>query len=587
MRNNASRLRAMRGLLPVALLGVGVALAPALASDWPELRGDATRRGVSSEKVVPPLSLLWRYSAGSQSQNYCAPTIVGDTVYYATRANGDANSGGVLFALDAKTGAKKWQYPGETDGTGLRDRHLFLTAPLVYKERVYIGASDGNLYVLDAKTGKYILQFRTGRAINSSPTVVGGVLYFGSNDGLFYALNPDTGEQAWRQQYKPGDSVNSAPIVAAGFVFFTTNDNTVHAVTERSGIFRWKQRLPFRVLPNAAIFSDSTLFVPSGPRLSAIQPTSGLIRWQRQLPNEILTAPVADNGLVYVACRAERGEGAVLYAFRANNGKPEWEEPAKLPLLPSAAPTLSGDVIYLPTNRNMLLAVSRTDGKILWEYYVEPSFNQPVNTNAAPVTATSLTAPVSISDGTVYALSDDGALSAFRPDAPDTSGPTLTNQYPPVGKAVSGQPPVTLAANVMDTGSGLNPDSLEVRLDNTKVAAVFDPTRNLVIYQTKASGKVVDPPLQDGRHSVTIIASDWRGNKTEETWSFRVNNALPPASSRETPAPPRTRPGINPPGGGNRPGGRPNPGRGGNRGNTGTGNGGNTPPPPPAPAPNP
>jgi outer membrane protein assembly factor BamB len=585
MQKNPSRNRIMRGLIPVTLFGMGILLAPALANDWPELRGDATRRGVSSEKVVPPLSLLWRYSAGQQSQNLCAPTIVGDTVYYSTRANSDANSGGVLFALDVRTGQKRWQYPRESAGNGLRDRHLFLTAPLVHEGRVYVGASDGSLYVLDAESGEYVLQFKTGRAINSAPTIADGVLLFGSNDGTLYALDPKTGEPVWKSLYRPGDSVNSAPIVAAGYIFVTTTDNSVHAVLEKTGIPRWKNRLNYRILPNSAIYSDSTLLVASGPQLTALQPTSGLTRWQQRLPLDILAAPTADNGIVYVACRDAQGSGALLYAFRTNNGRPEWDKPAPLPLPPSAPPTISGDVIYIPTVRNVLLAVSKTDGKVLWEYYVEPSSNRPRDPNANARTSTVVTSPVSIANGTVYALTDDGALSAFRPDAPDTSGPMFSQLYPQPAQAVNGKPPVTLAAKVLDIGSGLNPESIKVILDDREVNAVYDATRNLVIYQTKGTGKVVDPPLQDGIHTISITASDWKGNAETKVWSFRVDNSLAPPSSRETPAPPR--PGITAPGGQNAPRGQGNntnrPGRRGNRrGNTPPNNPpGGTPPPPP------
>ncbi|GAB4456606.1 MAG: hypothetical protein OHK0029_14870 [Armatimonadaceae bacterium] len=586
MRNLSRRLRGTRSLIPVALLGAGVVLAPVLANDWPELRGDATRRGVAAEKVLPPLSLLWRFSAGPQNQNTCAPTVVGDSVYYATRANGDANAGGVLFALDTQTGARKWQYPPASAGDGLRDRHLFLTAPLVYEGRVYVGASDGNLYILDANTGNLELRLRTGRAINSAPTIVDGVLYFGSNDGIFYALDPKTGEQVWRELYKPGDSVNSAPIAAAGYLFFTTTDNSIHAVLEKTGIFRWKLRLPYRILPNSAIYSDNSLFIPAGPELNSIQPTSGFIRWRRKLPYDILAAPVADDGVVYVACRQPQGAGALMYAFRSSNGKLEWEKPAVLPVTPSAPPTISGNVIYIPTQRNVLLALDRTTGNVIWQYYIEPSSNRPIAQNNGPQrSATIVSAPISVSDNTVYALTDDGALSAFRPDAPDSSGPVLSELYPPVGRAVNGAPPLTLAAKITDVGSGLNPETIEMQLDGRPVEATFDETRNLTIYQTRDKGKLVDPSLENGRHNVTITVADWKGNKTVQTWSFRVDNSLPKPSSRETPAPPR--PGISAPGAGNQPQNSQQGGRGGGRrggGRRGGGNPGgnpNTPPPPP------
>ena len=104
--------------------------------------------------------------------------------------------------------------------------------------------------------------------------------------------------------------------------------------------------------------------------------------------------------------------------------------------------------MYIPTNRNILYALSLEDGKILWQYYVEPSSNRPLNPSLpAPIT-TSLTSPVSIANGTLYVLSDDGSLSAFRPDATDTTGPDIPYMYPPEDRPINGQPPVTIAATV-------------------------------------------------------------------------------------------------------------------------------------------
>ena len=45
-------------------------------------------------------------------------------------------------------------------------------------------------------------------------------------------------------------------------------------------------------------------------------------------------------------------------------------------------------------------------------------------------------------------------------------------------------------------------------------------------------------PLADGRHTVTLQVADWKGNKVEWTWTFVVDNSLPPSRTRiETPSP--------------------------------------------------
>lgn len=53
---------------------------------------------------------------------------------------------------------------------------------------VYASANDKKLYALDAATGRKLWQYNAGGIINSEPVVAGGALYFGSDDGNMNAL---------------------------------------------------------------------------------------------------------------------------------------------------------------------------------------------------------------------------------------------------------------------------------------------------------------------------------------------------------------------------------------------------------------
>jgi outer membrane protein assembly factor BamB len=490
--------------------------APVRASNWPILGGGATRTGVADEIIAPPLSLLWRYTAGAQGADPCAPIVAGGTVFYAARGD-DSTGSGALYGIDTATGARRWRF-------SLTGNNLFRTAPTFDNGIVYIGASDGNMYAVDANTGKEIVHYHTPRPINSSPLVVNNVLYFGSDDGTFYALDPQSGNPIWHKPYNAGDAINSAPVVSDSFVFFTTVGNSVQAVKTATGLGRWSFRLPFRVIPNAPIYADNTLYVPAGPRLFAFQPTSGNIRWARDLINDIMCTPVDVNGIVYLISRDEIGNGARIYAVRSTNGKDFWAKPASIPIVPAAAPTVSGNVMYIPTIKNLLLAISLDDGHILWQYHVDPSVNR---ANVIPSGTTSLTTPVALAGGALYAMSDDGTLAAYRTDAPDNTGPVLYSMYPAVSQRVNGAPPLTLASYVDDQGSGIDPSTIKMNLDDKTVVAKYDPYRSLISYQTRSTGKIIDQPLPNGRHSATISISDWRGNVSTQTWSFIVDSSVP------------------------------------------------------------
>jgi outer membrane protein assembly factor BamB len=629
MTQSTRRPRVAIALSALAASGIA-AVTAAHAADWPQLRGDAQCSGVSSEKLLPPLSLSWRYTGGSQQNNTSAPVIVGNSAYFTTRTS--VRGGGSLFAVDTQTGTRRWTFPA--GDSGLADGHYFGTTPTVVDGKVYIGASNGNLYILDAATGRSITEYSTGREIQSSPLIIDGILYFGSNSGTLFAIDPQTGEAppGWKS-YRSANPIVSSPLSADGLLFFQTADNSVYCLTQSTGKWRWNARLRFKFEPDTAIYTDNTLYVPSGPILYALQPRSGSSRWERLLPLDILTAPVAEGGVVYVSCKEAQGSGADLYAIEGRNGKDHWAKPTRLPYAPSAAPVLAGDVLYVPTSRGMVFAVSREDGTILWQYKLPYGSNRPQvaqtttgsgggsggfgrpggggppggfggagarggapggggppggfggagarggggagarggagsgrggdegggagrgvggrqagSGDATPRrTETSISAPLSLSGGTLYVVSDDGTLSALRPDAPDSTPPYATEQYPRAGQAISGKPPVVIAARLADFGSGVDPSTIKFSLDDQPLQYQYEAATNLVRYQTQSTGRIVDPPLSDGRHTVTVTVADWRGNATEITWSFLVDNTLPATSTRNAPAAPRqTTPAVAP-----------------------------------------
>ncbi|MDO9325673.1 MAG: PQQ-binding-like beta-propeller repeat protein, partial [Methanoregula sp.] len=53
---------------------------------------------------------------------------------------------------------------------------------------VYFGDLNGTLYALDAKTGALRWNFTAGGYIWSSPSVSNGVVYFSGGDGYLYAV---------------------------------------------------------------------------------------------------------------------------------------------------------------------------------------------------------------------------------------------------------------------------------------------------------------------------------------------------------------------------------------------------------------
>ncbi|GIV16772.1 MAG: hypothetical protein KatS3mg022_2207 [Armatimonadota bacterium] len=523
-----------------------LAACAANAQDVVSYRFSPTHGGIAPAGIQMPVAMYWRYTASPAPQNFAAPAIVGNTIYYPCRDR--------FYALDAETGRVIWRYP--------TDQPLdaqFRTTPAVADGIVYVGATDGNLYALSAATGKVLWTFRTQGAVLSPPTVVDDVVYFGSADGRVYAINARTGEPIWRGGFRTLDAVNGAVAVADGMVYFISADQTLYAAAAATGLLLWRMRLPGTLYALSPVVADRNVYVVASNVLYVLQARSGRQLWARTLSDDIVAEPVAGNSMIYVLTRDGR-----VWAFD-NTGKLLWN--TKEPVFTNqvvAPPTLAGNVLIIGTTRGGIYALDASNGSVLWKYLLQSSSSTPERP-----TFTDITAPPVVANGTLYIVSDDGSLTTFRADAPDSIPPVVTELEPARGVAMSGAPPIRFRALISDDGSGIKTDSIQFFLDDRPVKYEFDLAKGEISYLwgTKEAaatpagqegGATTVKPLADGRHTVKVVAEDWRGNRTEYTWTFIVDNTLRkrPATSQ-----PRTQPGI--PGG---MGGRRGPGGRGEEG---------------------
>src|SRR6266487_2507511 len=62
------------------------------------------------------------------------------------------------------------------------------SSPAIADGAVFAGSTDGNLYAIDAESGRQKWKFATKGRITSSPAVHAGIVYFESYDSNFYAV---------------------------------------------------------------------------------------------------------------------------------------------------------------------------------------------------------------------------------------------------------------------------------------------------------------------------------------------------------------------------------------------------------------
>lgn len=153
---------------------------------------------------VADLQLLWQTHTGQSS--YASPAVAwNDSLQVHLVYAG--NQTGVIAAFDATTGDRVWVFEA---GEAVQ------SSPTIVDGVLYVGSGDDNLYALDATTGSLICSFDTGGNVSSSPVVhdfdgSGKIVYFGDNGltggddgGALWAVNavdPNPAEdcsEVWR-----------------------------------------------------------------------------------------------------------------------------------------------------------------------------------------------------------------------------------------------------------------------------------------------------------------------------------------------------------------------------------------------------
>ena len=158
------------------------------------------------------LRLAFAFQLGSLRSNEATPIVIGDTMYVSTSWGPK-----YVYALDARTGQKKWQYepdiPDDVMQYGCCD---VVNRGVSYADgKIFVGRLDGKLSVVDAKTGDElwtadVVDYKQGSVITSPPLVVKNLVITGFGGGEYgargslQAYDIDTGKQVWKTWTVPG-----------------------------------------------------------------------------------------------------------------------------------------------------------------------------------------------------------------------------------------------------------------------------------------------------------------------------------------------------------------------------------------------
>ena len=149
------RVHALRASLGCVAILATVVSGPADATDWPMWRFDAHRSASSPEVLpkdlhlhwtlrAPPLKAAWPEDHRLQFDAVYQPIVVGSRMFIAS------NLDDTVTAFDIDQAQVLWRFHA---GGPVR------FAPVAHGGRIYFGADDGALYILEAASGKLLSKF--------------------------------------------------------------------------------------------------------------------------------------------------------------------------------------------------------------------------------------------------------------------------------------------------------------------------------------------------------------------------------------------------------------------------------------------
>lgn len=291
--------------------------------------------------------LLWSYATGDVIRS--TPTVVDGKVFFGSNDNH-------LYALDAITGQELWKYD-----TGDWVQY----SPAVSGGRVYFGAPSGGdrkVHALDAATGEaaWVAEHPFPIGAEHTPTPAGDKVYAqGAEYGQFFALDAVTGQAVW--QAEVGGYVESSPTVLDGVVYLTVV-NQAYALDESTGDVIWEvntEEFPARDFPSLVV--SGIYYLAPSDKVYALDIATGEELWSYE-PGMLSTAPVVDDGVLYGAS----GSAEYIFALDAATGEELWTQTTED--FTTNALSVAEGVLYGELSNGQLVAANAGSGIPVWSF---------------------------------------------------------------------------------------------------------------------------------------------------------------------------------------------------------------------------
>lgn len=344
-------------------------------------------------------------------------------------------------------------------GAGSSSSRKLLGQPIIAEGRVYTMDARARVSAHDAQSGSSIWDTdirpkgESGGMLGAGLAYADGMLFASSGFAEVVALDAKTGKEVWRR--KISGPVRGAPAVGNGRVFVVSLDNVTHALDAKDGSVLWTHSGTAETAgllggTSPALSEDTLVVAYSSGELFGLRASTGRQLWADflSLPrrtsavsdlNDIRASPAIAGGRVYAIGNAGR-----MVSIAISSGVRVWDQR----ISGTQTPWVAGDVVYTVTTDNELVCLTARDGRVRWvralpRWEDEKRKRDPI-TWAGPVLAGDrlilagsnevalsvspytgdllgsielpdpVLIPPAVANRTVYFLTDDGDLIAYR-----------------------------------------------------------------------------------------------------------------------------------------------------------------------------
>jgi eukaryotic-like serine/threonine-protein kinase len=221
----------------------------------------------------------------------------------------DVSMQGEVVAVDPKDGKIVWHVVP----AGPLKPLPYVPSPAFAGTRIFVADNTNKLFALDAATGATRWQKTLADRANTALVVVGNAVVLGTADGYMNWLDAESGELKKRVRLNDGRPYGT-PILASPllFVLAAGEKGSLLALDAATGALRWKQETVKEWTTYRPLVTGSTVIVGDREKnLCAFDRASGAVQWCHTVGQVPRGLGVSGDGILYVGSLS-----GVVQAFR-------------------------------------------------------------------------------------------------------------------------------------------------------------------------------------------------------------------------------------------------------------------------------